>query len=243
MNPIHIITITDGNINDLTLTLKSINSQNYQNFKNIIISKTKIVDLNKKLITKKRLFYYKKNSSIYEAMNYGIKKSKNNYVFFLNAGDIFSTKSSLKKIKKNLNPETCLMCVSILKNNNDYFIPKKNIFFSKNFLSHNSFIRPPNKGDLGFNTENKITADGEWMKYNIKKFRIKKIYSIITIFYLGGISSLPSKRSIQMKLNTGKISIMKELLKLVLLKIVGKKVFFKIIYYFKYNKINPNLIK
>jgi len=96
---------------------------------------------------------------------------------------------------------------------------------------------------LGFNAENKITADGEWMKYNIKKFKIKKIYSIITIFYLGGISTLPSKRSIQMKLNMGKISIMKELIKLILLKIVGKKKFFKIIYYFKYNKINPNLIK
>ena len=243
MNPIHIITISDGNIDDLTLTLKSINIQNYQNYRNIIVSKTKIVGLDKKLITKKRLFYHKKNSSIYEAMNYGIKKSKNNYVFFLNAGDIFSTKSSLKKIREHLNPKTCLMYVSILKNNNDYFMPKKNIFFSKNFLSHNSFIRPPNRSDLGFNAKNKITADGEWMKYNIKKCRIKKIYSIITIFYLGGISSLPSKRSIQMKLNTGKISIMKELIKLILLKIVGKKKFFKIIYYLKYNKINPNLIK
>ena len=243
MKPIHIITISDGNISDLTLTLKSINNQNYQNYRNIIITKTKIVGLNKKLITKKRLFYHKKNSSIYEAMNYGIKKSKNNYVFFLNAGDIFSTKSSLKKIGEHLNPKTCLMYVSILKNNNDYFIPKKNIFFSENFLSHNSFIRPPNSDDLGFNAKYRITADGEWMKYNIKKFRIKKIYSIITIFYLGGISNLPSKRSIQMKLNTGKISIMKELIKLILLKIVGKKKFFRIIYYFKYNKINHNLIR
>ena len=133
MNPIHIITISDGNIDDLTLTLKSINNQNYQNFKNIVISKTKIIGLNKKLIAKKRLFYHKRNSSIYEAMNYGIKKSKNNYVFFLNAGDIFSTKSSLKKIREHLNPKTCLMYVSILKNNNDYFMPKKIFFFQKIF--------------------------------------------------------------------------------------------------------------
>ena len=74
MNPIHIITISDGNIDDLTLTLKSINIQNYQNYRNIIVSKTKIVCLDKKLITKKRLFYHKKNSSIYEAMNYRNKK-------------------------------------------------------------------------------------------------------------------------------------------------------------------------
>ena len=39
MSKLHIITISDGNLISLKKTLKSINKQNYKNFKNIIISK------------------------------------------------------------------------------------------------------------------------------------------------------------------------------------------------------------
>ena len=76
------------------------------------------------------------------------------------------------------------MLISVLKNNKDYYIPKREIFFSKKFLTHSSFIRPETKKDSGFNAKNKITADGLWMKDNVKKFNIKKIYRVLTIFYL-----------------------------------------------------------
>jgi hypothetical protein len=246
MKNIHIITITDGNINSLNLTLKSIDKQKYKNYKNLIISKVKLKTLDKKFKNTKRIFYYKKNSSIYEAMNLGLKKSESKYLIFLNAGDTFASKSSLQKISKIINinnkSKSCLMLISILKNNKDYFIPKKKTFFSKDFLTHSSFIRPEIKKDLGFNVKNQVTADGLWMENNIKKFNIKKIYSVLTIFYLGGVSNLPSKRSLKMKANTGMISIIKELLKFSLLKIVGKDSFYKIIYYFKYDRIDHRKI-
>ena len=246
MKNIHIITITDGNINSLNLTLKSIDKQKYKNYKNLIISKVKLKALDKKFKNTRRIFYYKKNSSIYEAMNLGLKKSKNKYLIFLNAGDTFASKSSLQKISKIINSnnksKSCLMLISILKNNKDYFIPRKKTFFSKDFLTHSSFIRPEIKKDLGFNVKNQVTADGLWMKNNIKKFNIKKIYNILTIFYLGGVSNLPSKRSLKMKANTGMISIIKELLKFSLLKIVGKNSFYRIIYYFKYDRVDHRKI-
>ena len=246
MKNIHIITITDGNINSLNLTLKSIDKQKYKNYKNLIISKVKLKTLGKKFKNTKRIFYYKKNSSIYEAMNLGLKKSESKYLIFLNAGDTFASKSSLQKISKIINinnkSKSCLMLISILKNNKDYFIPKKKTFFSKDFLTHSSFIRPEIKKDLGFNVKKQVTADGLWMKNNIKKFNIKKIYSVLTIFYLGGVSNLPSKRSLKMKANTGMISIIKELLKFSLLKIVGKDSFYKIIYYFKYDRVDHRKI-
>ena len=246
MKNIHIVTITDGNINSLNLTLNSIDKQKYKNYKNLIISKVKLKALDKKFKNTRRIFYYKKNSSIYEAMNLGLKKSKNKYLIFLNAGDTFASKSSLQKISKIINNNNkskfCLMLISILKNNKDYFIPRKKTFFSKDFLTHSSFIRPEIKKDLGFNVKNQVTADGLWMKNNIKKFNIKKIYNVLTIFYLGGVSNLPSKRSLKMKANTGMISIIKELLKFCLLKIVGKDYFYKIIYYFKYDRVDHRKI-
>tara|TARA_B110000027_G_scaffold18622_1_gene19361 strand:+ start:3660 stop:4412 length:753 start_codon:yes stop_codon:yes gene_type:complete len=245
MKPIHIVTVSDGNISTLKLTLQSIENQSFKKFKNIIVSKKRFINLDKKFITKRRVFHIKKKSSIYEAMNYGINKSKNNYILFLNSGDTFTTKLSLKRIiehqEKNLNK--CIMLISILKNKNDYFIPKKRTFYKKTFLTHSSFIRPPNKKDSGFNVKNKITADGLWMKNNIRKFTIKKIYNISTTFYLGGISNLPSIRSLKKKSNTGIFSIFKEIIKFLLLKIVGKNYFFKIIYFFKYDRLGLNELK
>jgi hypothetical protein len=58
---------------------------------------------------------------------------------------------------------------------------------------------------LGFNIKHKITADGDWMKNNIKSFDIKKIYNSVTTFHLGGVSNLPSKKSLKMKINLGLI--------------------------------------
>ena len=245
MRPIYIVTITDGDIHPLKLTLSSINEQNVNNYKSLVISKRKLNNLDNKFKTKQRTFIYKKNSSIYQAMNEGLKISKNNIVIFLNSGDIFFSKSSLKIIirySKKYNFKFCLMFISVLKNCNDYFVPKKKVFFSRYFLTHSSFIRPPEKKDVRFNIKNKITADGEWMKNNVKRFNIKKIYIPISIFSLGGVSNFPSTRSLKMKMNSDAREILKEFFKFILLKIVGTKLFYKIIYQFKYDRVNCNEI-
>ena len=43
MKKLNIITVTDGNIKPLKITMKSIDNQNFRNFKNIIISKKKLI--------------------------------------------------------------------------------------------------------------------------------------------------------------------------------------------------------
>ena len=245
MKSIHIITVSDGKLKPLILTLKSIDNQSFKNFKNFVISKKKITNIENKYKSKKRFFIHRENSSIYEAMNYGLDKSKSNHLIFLNSGDIFFSNSSLQIVAQHIkkNPKKCLMFISVLKNSKNYFIPKKKTFFSKNFLTHSSFIRPPNIKDSGFNIKYKITADGDWMKNNIKKFNIKKIYNSVTKFHLGGVSNLPSKKSLKMKINSGLISISKELLKFFLLRLIKKDLFYKIIYYFKYDNIQFDKIK
>ena len=75
MSKLHIITISDGNLISLKKTLKSINKQNYKNFKNIIISKTNLAKIKKKY-KKNRIFIFKKDYSIYEAMNPWFKKKR-----------------------------------------------------------------------------------------------------------------------------------------------------------------------
>lgn len=242
MPKLYIITISDGNLRSLKKTLNSIDKQNYKNFINIIISKASLTKIKKKY-KKNRIFIFKKDYSIYEAMNYGLKKSVNKNIIFLNSGDTFLSNSSLKLICNNLKQGSCYMFISILKNDKDYFIPKKRLFFSKNFLSHSSFIRPSVTFDHGFKVNKFVTADGEWMKKHVLKFGVKKIFKSITIFYLGGISNYPSIRSLKMKLNSGPSLLIKEITKYFLLKLVGKNNFYKIIYSLKYDRVNYSQLK
>lgn len=246
INQINIITITNGEIKSLNRTLRSIDNQNYKNYINLVITSKKLKKISKKFKNKSRLFFFQKNSSIYEAMNYGLKKSKKKFLIFLNSGDTFYSNSSLKKISyhtNNFKIKSCLMLVSILKNGDNFFFPKKKIFFSKKFLTHSSFIRPPSNNDTGYDIKNKVTADGKWMNNNIKKFNFKKIYTPLSIFYLGGISNFPSKKSLMMKANNGIVVLLKELIKFCLLKLVGTNNFYKIIYCYKYNRVSCNKIK
>ena len=244
MQKLHVITITNGNIDELRFTLETLDKQNFQNYKNLIISNKKI-NIEYKFKKKNRIFYYRPDSSIYEAMNYGLTKSHNKYIYFLNSGDTLISKNSLNKIYQNtkyFSMQSCLMFISILKNNNDFYIPKKKIFFSKKFFTHSSFIRPSSNSDKKFNLNKKITADGIWMKKNVEKFNIKKIFYPVSIFYLGGISNLPSLRSLKMKKADGKLELLKEFFKIIILKLVGKNYFYRIIYFFKYDRVSKDKI-
>jgi hypothetical protein len=54
MKPVYIVTITDGNINSLELTLSSIDEQDVHSYKNVVISKKSLENLNNKF--KRSLF-------------------------------------------------------------------------------------------------------------------------------------------------------------------------------------------
>ena len=72
------------------------------------------------------------------------------------------------------------------------------------------------------------------MKKNIKKNGLKRIYIPISIFSLDGISTLPSLKTILMKKNVDIKSLMKEILKYIILKFTSRKFFYKLIYSQKY---------
>ncbi len=104
-----IITVTFNAKSELKKTIKSIQSQNYKNFIHIIKDglskdKTNSIDFSKYRNTK---FHESKDRGVYDAMNQGFKFSENEYIIYLNAGDIFLSKNTLEdlaeKIRKNPN--------------------------------------------------------------------------------------------------------------------------------------------
>jgi glycosyltransferase involved in cell wall biosynthesis len=104
-----IITINLNNSAGLLKTIKSVITQNYQNFEYIIIDggstddSLKIINelsANQILLLKNIKFSFKSehDNGIYNAMNKGIKMAKNEYCYFLNSGDYFADTNVINRI-------------------------------------------------------------------------------------------------------------------------------------------------
>ena len=237
MKIINIISVSDGNKKDLKKTIDSVKNQNFKKYKHFIIAKK----LEKKFLlqnkSNKIKFIVGKDTSIYNAMNIGEKLTFNNFTIYLNSGDIFFSNNSLKTINNEMKDKLNTQFVTILKYKNILFFSKKNFFLNENTFTHSSFVRSPvKKNDIVFYDESYlITADGNWMKENVKKNGLKRIYLPISIFSLDGVSTFPSLKTIIMKKNLDIRSLTKEIVKFIISKFISRKFFYKLIYSTKYN--------
>ena len=94
-------------LNDYSDLLKSANSiyKINNNIELLIVdgSKKNNLEYIKKNIKVNFKYIHKKNSSVYEAMNFGIKESNGEYLYFMGAGDV------LKKVPK-ISPNDEILC-------------------------------------------------------------------------------------------------------------------------------------
>ena len=100
---ISIITVCLNSENTIADTINSVNSQTYKSIEHIFIdggSTDQTLKILKKNPNKKKKIFIKKKSSIYEAMNFGIKKSKGEIIHILNSDDIFQSNLTIEKVMK-----------------------------------------------------------------------------------------------------------------------------------------------
>lgn len=150
-------------------------------------------------------FYKKNNFNIYQGINYGIKKSKNNIIGLLHSNDIFENKSVIRDVLKIFFHHPSLLAlysnVSIISKHN---LRKEVRFFGSKNLSYKDFINglhPPHTGlfvkrDIfikygNYNEKLKIASDFEFMlrvfgKYKVKAKYINKTFVVMTS---GGMSN------------------------------------------------------
>ena len=99
-----IITVTYNSKKDLLKTIESVQSQTHSKFIHIIKDglsndKTDEIDFSKYRNT---FFYRNKDIGIYDAMNQALKYASNEYILYLNSGDIFFQKNSLRDLDENI---------------------------------------------------------------------------------------------------------------------------------------------
>jgi|694.fasta_scaffold63282_4 glycosyltransferase involved in cell wall biosynthesis len=100
-----IITVTKNTEKKINLTIRSVLSQNFNNFEYIVIdgySKDNTFANIKKYKDKRIKVFKYRDKSFYEGLNYGVQNSKGKYIAILNSGDIFYSNKILFLMKKKI---------------------------------------------------------------------------------------------------------------------------------------------
>jgi exopolysaccharide biosynthesis WecB/TagA/CpsF family protein len=181
---VSIITPTYNSEKTILDNIKSISSQTYKNIEHIIIDNFS-TDSTKKIIEKyknKNLKFFQKETGIYEAMNYGIKKSNGKIIGIIGSDDIFQSTNSIHEIVKKFNRKNIDIYtggVVYFKNNNYKKILRKYSFKNFDFSYFTSGLMPPHpstfiKKDIykkygGYLKKYKIASDFEFLYRILKK--------------------------------------------------------------------------
>lgn len=194
-----IIVVSLNTKKDFLKTIKSIFSQTFKDYQIIVVDgkssdgSVKIIYKNKK---KFKDIIIEEDRGIYDAMNKGLKKVKCPWIIFLNSGDIFYNKNTLRNIYKELNSKIykdIYVGKNIVSNKFSYLSNFKmiNKFSTSSNFSHQSTVC---KSELfkkkKFDIKFKIAADYEFFKYCFlkkKKFFYSK--TIISKSKPDGISN------------------------------------------------------
>lgn len=230
-----IITIHNGDIRNLIKTINSVSKQTLKPDLHLIIIKkfnTFFCQDKRSSITK---FVIKKDKSLYNAMNIGQLYTKKYSILFLNSGDILYNNNTLNLIKPKIaNDNKCLNFKTLLQYGRKKFFVKNSVFYNNNFFSHPSFVRPPVNKFIKFNEYFNVIADSFWMRSNVELYRIKKIPNIISIHFLGGLSSSPNFFSIKDNFKFSLLYGIKELIKFIIFVILKKHKYYEFIFHKKF---------
>lgn len=207
---ISIITVCLNSEKTILYTLNSIRSQTYKRIEHIIVdggSIDKTVSLIKKNKLKNAKFFIKKKSSIYEALNFGIKKATGKWILILHSNDIFNDSNVIKQAVLNLKNEDTIYHGDVVYFKNKNFHKIVRVYSYPNYNSKMIFkgLIPPHTGSFiskktyitvgEYNETYKIAGDFDFFTRvtNIKNLKFKYLNFIITRMLTGGVSGLNFK--------------------------------------------------
>jgi len=204
MSKISIITINYNDRNGLQKTIESIVSQTFSDFEYVVIDGNSS-DGSKEVIEtyKSRINYAvsEPDSGIYNAMNKGLRAATGDYVFFLNAGDIFVDNATLQKASGFIDGTVDYYYGDVIfrDGENETLVTYPDTlsfhFFTYNCICHQaSFLRRRLFEDHFYYNENlKIVSDWEFLIYTIflKHISYRHIPLTISYYDFSGISSRP----------------------------------------------------
>lgn len=198
-----IITVCYNVKNTIEKTILSVINQTYPNIEYIIIdggSTDGTLEIIKKYSTQISYWCSEKDNGIFDAMNKGVNNSlnKNGFVNFLNAGDLFYSKDTIKKVAESIKHDSLYACGIAKYPNGRYWSPIskyriniKDIYKGGNVNHQSSFININLLKEENYDTRYKIITDDLYFikKVGIEKVKYQTINLIISLYDNTGISN------------------------------------------------------
>lgn len=168
---ISIVTVSFNSVSTIEKTILSVVEQDYSEKEYIIIdgaSKDGTVDLIKKYSDRVTFWSSEPDKGIYDAMNKALDRVTGDWVIFMNAGDIFSDRTSLSRVFSNKNYEGVGVVYGDI---NQYYEGFGSFVRRYNDIEHSevpysichqaAFTRANLLKKYGFDTSFRICADAE----------------------------------------------------------------------------------
>ncbi len=192
-----VITVTYNAAVYIEQTIKSVAEQNYPNLEYIIIdggSNDGTVDIIKKYQQFVTYWISEPDKGIYDAMNKGIDQATGKWINFMNAGDSFFEKGTVKKVIESTNIDVALIGGDAYLIDGDYkrYDHREGLsaIFNGMPCSHQTlFTSTAIMKNYQFDLNFRISADYDFvLKCHIHGYKFKFLDFPIANYLLGGIS-------------------------------------------------------
>jgi glycosyltransferase involved in cell wall biosynthesis len=206
---ITIVTSTLNSEKSIAYTLSSVFTQTYKNIEHIIVdggSTDETINITRKHKRNKKIFI-KNKTSIYEALNIGIKKSTGEYILILNSDDILDHKDVIKNIVKFIKKKKSKIILGSVSYFNNFSFDRVTRYYAAIGFKQWMFyfgLMPPHPGafihrsiakNYLYNPEYKIASDYDFFLRTIKiNQETYEVFSQpITRMRTGGVSGVNIK--------------------------------------------------
>jgi glycosyltransferase involved in cell wall biosynthesis len=271
---ISVITVCFNSADIISETIESVLNQSYKSIEYIFIdgdsvdTTVKVINSYKdKAIENGAIFKLisEPDNGIYDAMNKGIYNSSGEYIHFLNAGDLFCTKTVLESIAEKLKETNCNLLVGgSIHVDKNFKIEKKytlksasSFYRDGKMICHQSIFHKASafKKYGIYNIKYKFVADQEWVMRFLSKKNIKEkiiYFDNPIIFYdMNGVSALNRKKVIKERkiliksFNFGKINFLRATInnRIQYIKFLGILILKKLSLYTLYLKFKNNILR
>lgn len=170
---ISVITVCYNCENAIKETLASVAEQTYKDFEYVLIdgaSKDSTVMIAKQYLNKipNMRIFSEPDHGIYDAMNKGAQKAMGEYVFFLNAGDVFENETVLSRVGVYLDSKKDIYYGNVRKGEVIETYPevlgKGYLVYREKMVCHQAIFAARNiLLNNPFDTKLKICADRDWL--------------------------------------------------------------------------------
>ncbi len=213
MNPIFsIITVTFNAAKVIQPTLDSIKEQDFCDFEHLIVdgaSNDNTLEIARNAEIPQMRIYSEPDNGLYDAMNKSIALAKGQFLIFLNAGDSFASKESLRHLSEHATPGTDIIYGQTqIVNNKREVIGKRHLTAPKHLTAdsfkhgmlvcHQAFVTRRDIAPL-YDLNYRFSADFDWCIKCLKKSR-KNSYvgdTPIIDFLTDGLTDKYHKKSLK----------------------------------------------